>query len=117
MKTNGSSNGIAPLKFKEQKFWEKTKSVAITGGRAVIEKSLVGYYATTDTDTPAWAKTILVGALAYFVFPVDAIPDFIPTVGLADDFVALALALLAIKAHIKDEHKEKAKGQTGTIFS
>ena len=62
-----------------------------------------------DADTPVWAKGIIIGALGYFISPVDAIPDIVPVVGYTDDLGALAIALAAIAAHIKDEHVAKAK--------
>ena len=38
-------------------------------------------------------KTIVVSALAYLLCPVDAVPDFIPGVGLTDDLGSLAVPL------------------------
>ena len=36
---------------------------------------------------------MIYGALAYFVLPVDAVPDAIPVAGFTDDLGALAAAL------------------------
>jgi uncharacterized membrane protein YkvA (DUF1232 family) len=43
---------------------------------------------------------ILVGALLYFLMPVDAIPDFIPGVGFLDDAGVIAMALGTVKTEI-----------------
>jgi len=43
---------------------------------------------------------ILVGALLYFLMPLDAIPDFIPGVGYLDDAGVVAMALGAVKTEI-----------------
>jgi uncharacterized membrane protein YkvA (DUF1232 family) len=43
---------------------------------------------------------ILVGALLYFLMPLDAIPDFIPGVGYLDDAAVVAMALGAAKTEI-----------------
>lgn len=59
-----------------------------------------------DEDTPIWAKTTIMGALGYFISPLDAIPDITPFVGYSDD---LGILVAAVATHIKDEHVEKAK--------
>jgi uncharacterized membrane protein YkvA (DUF1232 family) len=71
--------------------------------------ALTLYYTLQDKDTPKWAKTIIIGALGYFILPMDAIPDFIPVAGLTDDFGALAAALGMVAMHVKPGHKEKAR--------
>ncbi len=43
---------------------------------------------------------ILVGALLYFLMPIDAIPDFIPGVGFLDDAGVIAMALAAAQTEI-----------------
>ena len=50
-----------------------------------------------DPNAPWAGKAIAIGALLYLVSPIDAVPDFIPVVGLADDVgvIALAVAKLA----------------------
>ena len=58
---------------------------------------------------PIWVKATAAAALAYFILPFDAVPDFLPIVGLSDDASVLAAALTAIAAHITDEHRTKAR--------
>ncbi len=103
--------------FTETSFWQKVKNVTKTAGCELIEKALVMYYATMDEDTPVWARTILVGALGYFICPIDAIPDAIPGGGYADDAGAIAAALGMVAAHIKPEHKVLAKRKVDEWFS
>lgn len=43
---------------------------------------------------------ILVGALIYFLMPIDAIPDFIPGIGFLDDAGVIAMALAAVKSEV-----------------
>lgn len=94
--------------YSDDSFWEKVKNYAKDAGEAVLSPSLKMYYAAQDPDTPIWAKTTIYGALAYFISPIDAIPDITPVIGYADDLGALTVALAAVAAHIKNEHSDKA---------
>lgn len=103
--------------FTDKSFWQKVAHGAKAAGREIIEKALTMYYAAMDKDTPVWAKTVLIGALGYFICPIDAIPDAIPVGGYADDAGAIAAALSMVAAHIKPEHKEQAKSKAVEWFS
>lgn len=67
------------------------------------------YFCMLDARTPLWVKGTVAAALAYFILPVDAIPDFLPVVGMADDVSVLTAALTAINAHITSEHRDRAR--------
>jgi len=67
------------------------------------------YYCMLDAKTPMWVKATVAAALAYFILPVDAIPDFIPVVGLGDDVGVLTAALTAVTTHVTNEHRERAQ--------
>lgn len=95
--------------FSDDGFWDKTKNYARVAGEAVLEPALKLYYSAQDSDTPAWAKTTVYGALGYFVSTIDAIPDITPIVGYTDDLGVLVAATAAVAVHIKNEHAEKAK--------
>lgn len=95
--------------YEEESFWSKISNQALKAGKEVVEKALTLYYTFIDTDTPAWAQSIIVGALGYFISPIDAIPDITPVVGYADDLGVLAAALATVAAHVKEEHIAKAK--------
>ena len=97
------------LPYSDESFWEKVKKFALTAGKEVIEKALVLYYCLKDSDTPAWAKTVIIGALGYFILPADAIPDYIAAVGFTDDLGALAAATLTVATHVKKEHVSQAR--------
>jgi uncharacterized membrane protein YkvA (DUF1232 family) len=40
------------------------------------EDVVAAYYCALDPETPGKAKAVLLGALAYFIMPMDAVPDF-----------------------------------------
>ena len=67
------------------------------------------YFCMLDARTPLWVKTTVAAALAYFILPADAIPDFLPVVGLGDDVGVLTAALTAVSTHVTSEHRERAQ--------
>lgn len=103
--------------YSDNSFWEKVKNYAKSAGEGVLEPALKMYYAASDSDTPAWAKTVMIGALGYFISPVDAVPDVAPIIGYTDDLGVLAAAFAATAANIKDVHVAKAKETLSHWFS
>jgi uncharacterized membrane protein YkvA (DUF1232 family) len=102
--------------YSDESFWKKVKKHALRAGREVIEDALVLYYALQDEETPKWAKTVIIGALAYFILPTDAIPDVIPVAGFTDDLGALAAALTTVGMHLKKDHFAKAQNSLDSFF-
>lgn len=92
----------------DKSFWQKVKSVVMKAGVEVIKLVLTLYYCMRDDDTPQWARGIIIGALIYFVSPVDAVPDFLPG-GYVDDLAVLGAAAATVVAHIKPEHRAAAQ--------
>jgi len=88
-------------------FWSKAKRVAVR--LPFAEDLLSAYYCAFDRTTPIQVKAALLGALAYFVLPVDLIPDILPVLGYADDAAVLATALRLVASHIRPEHREAAR--------
>jgi uncharacterized membrane protein YkvA (DUF1232 family) len=88
-------------------FWDKARRVA---RRVPFADDLVAaYYCAFDRATPLQVKAALLGALAYFVLPADAMPDILPLLGFGDDALVLATALRMVSVHIRDEHREAAR--------
>ncbi len=79
------------------------------------EDALAAYYCAFDRDTPMAVRATLLGALAYFVMPVDAIPDILPLLGFADDAGVIALALTTIGGSIRPRHREAAREALDTL--
>ena len=98
-----------PPQFSDSAFWEKLTRYARASGRVLVEYALILYHVLKDSDTPTWATAAIVSALAYFISPLDLIPDFIPVVGFTDDFAALVTALSAVAMHIKPTHRQLAR--------
>ncbi|MFP1826868.1 YkvA family protein [Lonsdalea quercina] len=103
--------------FNETRFWTKIVGYAKKAGREVIEKALWLYYAAQRPDTPVWAKTTIYAALAYFVLPVDAIPDALPVVGFTDDLGVLAGAMGTVSLYINEEVKRQTHDKLADGFN
>jgi len=73
------------------------------------EDLLAAYYCAFDRDTPLPVKATLVGTLAYFILPVDAIPDVLPVIGSSYDAAVLATAIRLVASHIYPAHREAAR--------
>ncbi|CAM3049570.1 YkvA family protein [Vibrio diazotrophicus] len=103
--------------YSESGFWGKLKKYAKTIGEELVEKVLQLYYALESDKCSAKHKTIIYGALAYLVSPIDAIPDLTPVLGYTDDMGVVAAALAAVSMCIDEEVKEKAKNKLKEWFS
>lgn len=88
-------------------FWHKVR--ATLGRIPFSEDVLAAYYCAVDGQTPLYAKAILMGAVAYFVTPIDVIPDFIAGFGFTDDAAVLLAAMKAIGDNLKPAHRERAR--------
>ena len=102
--------------FSENGFWDKLKKYAKTAGREVVEKALLLFYAAQEEKAPKWAKATIAGALGYFIVPLDAIADFTPAVGYADDLGVLVLAIAAVATYINDDVRGKTASRMTAWF-
>jgi uncharacterized membrane protein YkvA (DUF1232 family) len=88
-------------------FWQK---VARTFAYLPFATNLLAaWYCAFDPSTPLKVKGILLAALAYFVIPLDIVPDLILGLGFTDDMTVLITAVSLIQRHMKAEHYDKAR--------
>lgn len=102
--------------FSAENFWAKVKSVAKKAGAKVIYVALILYYELTDPDIDAKEKAVIIGALGYFILPIDLIPDAIPVAGFTDDLAALLAAYKFVQHNITPEVEAKAKAKLAEWF-
>lgn len=89
-----------------KRFWPTLKRAM---RQVPFSRDLVAaYYCALDPQTPTKVRGILLAALAYFVMPVDFIPDVLAMVGFSDDIAVLTTAFAMISGHIKERHYEAA---------
>jgi uncharacterized membrane protein YkvA (DUF1232 family) len=88
-------------------FWPKLKrSLARV---PFAEDVLAAFYCAFDPATPLKVKGILLGALAYFIMPIDVIPDVLLGLGFTDDMAVLYTAISMIRSHMTQAHRDRAK--------
>lgn len=92
-------------------FWDKFRRVA--GKLPFADDLAAAYYCAFDSRTPIRVRGTLLGALAYFILPLDAIPDFLVGFGYTDDAAVLATAISLVAAHIKPRHRAAAAKALG----
>ena len=95
--------------FSSDSFWDKLASQAVKAGKELVTQVVTLYYTWQDSDTSPWAKTKIIGAIGYFISPIDALPDFTPVVGYTDDMAIIAAAMVSVASSIKKSHRAQAK--------
>ncbi len=88
------------------RFWGKLKR--FLSYIPFAEDAVAAYFCATDAQTPLRVRGLLLGALAYFIMPLDMIPDFIAGLGFSDDATVLATVLALVVNHIKPHHRARA---------
>jgi len=95
--------------------WRKVRRVAARIPFA--EDLLAAYYCAFDRATPLQVRATLIGALAYFVLPLDAIPDVLPVLGFTDDAAVLATAIKLVASHMTPVHRDLARDALARLSS
>ena len=88
-------------------FWRKLR--ASLARISFARDAVAAYYCAIDPATPTRVRAILLGALAYFIAPVDVLPDFIAGLGFTDDAAVLMLAWRSVAEHIGERHRVRAE--------
>ncbi len=99
-KAGSRRTGEGPL----DEIWEYLQLAA-----RLVQASLSREY----TGLSGKSLTLIVGAILYYVSPIDIIPDFLPIAGLLDDVSILAFALRSIKTELDAFRKWEVEHRRG----
>lgn len=99
--------------FDQKGFWKKVGRLATR--LPFIRTAVAMFYCMLDPGTPLKVKAAIVGALAYFVLPLDLIPDFIPIAGYGDDAGVVMTTYMLVKDHVTVAHYAAADRKLGLI--
>ncbi|MBA5778580.1 DUF1232 domain-containing protein [Stappia sp. F7233] len=102
---------LGPEEKQRRSVKEKIFRTARRAARQIpfMEDVIAAYFCALDPATPAKVRGTILAALAYFVLPLDAVPDFLIGIGFGDDATILMAAIALIRAHIRDEHIQAAR--------
>lgn len=103
--------------YTESGLFAKIGKVCRKAGMKAVYYVLLLYYVLVDENTSWEHKGIIIGALGYFILPLDIIPDFLPIAGFTDDIAALAACIKAIMSNITPSVKRKAVQKLNDWFT
>lgn len=84
------------------------------GIKSIKHALQIVYLAIGEKEIPWYSKVIFIAILfAYIISPIDAIPEFVPILGVIDDILAIPLSIYLALWLIPKEILEKLKTQTG----
>ena len=111
----GCEISVETLSEREQKvrrdFWGKLKRVA--GNVPFVDDLVAAYFCAMDPATPMRVRGMLLAALAYFIMPIDVIPDIVVGLGFADDMALLTAVVGLVSANITPVHRAAAARALG----
>ena len=102
--------------YSEKELVNKILRFAKAAGIELIYLVCILFYVLQQSTTPGWAKSLIIGALGYFISPLDAVPDVIPVFGQLDDWALLVAALGAVAMYVTDDTKAKARDRLHVWF-
>ena len=91
----------------------RSKVTRTLGKLGFVREAVAAYYCARDPNTPARVKAAILAALAYFVMPVDVIPDLIAVLGFTDDATVFWAAYRFVKPYISAQHRAKSQAFLG----
>ncbi|WP_037546265.1 YkvA family protein [Stappia stellulata] len=102
---------LGPEDEREQKVSARIFTVARKAARQIpfMEDVIAAYYCALDPATPSRVRGAIFAALAYFVMPLDMVPDMLLGIGFTDDASVLLGVLAMMRTHVRDEHLEAAR--------
>ena len=101
--------------YSEKGLWAKIKKFAKKAGIELVLNALKLYYAMEMGKATKTQILTIVGALGYFISPIDAVPDLLPG-GLIDDASVLAATVALISCCSDKEVVAAAKAKCSEWF-
>lgn len=103
--------------YSNNHFWKKVERIAKKVGATVLLPVFTLYYMLQDDKVSLQHKAYIVGALGYFILPIDLIPDgILPVIGFTDDIAIMTLVLKLVKDSITPEIKARANARVSEII-
>lgn len=95
--------------YSENSLWSNLRHCTRQAGIKTTYTAMLLYFAYQRKETPAWARNIILGAIGYFLAPIDSIPDLTPILGFTDDLGVLSFGLVTIASYVNMDVKIEAR--------
>lgn len=103
--------------YSDNRLWKNIERVAKKVGATVLLPVFTLYYMLQDDKVSLQHKAYIVGALGYFILPIDLIPDgILPVIGFTDDIAVMTLVLKLVKDSITPEIKARANQRVAAVM-
>ncbi|WP_278624467.1 YkvA family protein [Parabacteroides gordonii] len=103
--------------YSDNRLWKKIERVAKKVGATVLLPVFTLYYMLQDDKVSLQHKAYIVGALGYFILPIDLIPDgILPVIGFTDDIAVMTLVLKLVKDSVTPEIKARANQRVAEVM-
>lgn len=103
--------------YSDNRLWKKIERVAKKVGATVLLPVFTLYYMLQDDKVSLQHKAYIVGALGYFILPINLIPDgILPVIGFTDDIAVMTLVLKLVKDSITPEIKARANQRVAEVM-
>lgn len=93
--------------YSPQELFFKLARVAKNAGIKIVYYVLLLYYALMEGDLSMKEKSIIIGALGYFILPIDLIPDLLP-LGYTDDLSLIIFVVTKLRKSFTPEIQKMA---------
>jgi uncharacterized membrane protein YkvA (DUF1232 family) len=107
---------IRQSRFNERGFLAKLAKNALRLGKPVAVQLYTLYLLFKSPETPLKSKMLILGALVYFLSPIDLIPDFLGPFGFTDDIAVITMVCRQLQAAITPALKEQALAAVARFF-
>ena len=94
--------------YSESALLDKVARFGKKAGLKVVYGALLLYYVLKSPTTRSADRWKILGALGYFILPVDLIPDAIPIAGYTDDLAAIVWGVYCVAKSITPEIRRQA---------
>ncbi len=103
--------------YSENRFWKKVVKLGKKVGAVLLHPALLLFYLLEAKTTPLQYKAYIIGALGYFIFPFDFIPESVlPVIGFTDDIAVINLVISLLKKYISEDVRFKADAKIAELF-
>lgn len=101
--------------YSESDLTYKLREFAVKAGYKLVYIVLCLFYSLDKATIKE--KALILGALGYFILPIDAIPDTLVGIGFSDDMAELLTVFYTLRNTISEQTKNKSRNKLSDWFN